>query len=143
MRNKKPYQKKRKRVGRGHGSGHGKTSTKGHKGQRARSGFTMRPGFEGGQTPIYLKLGKRGFNQSSHKVYSIVNIDQLDKFSVDELTPDWLLEQGYMKRLNSGLKVLGRGEMKRKMTVHAHRFSNTAKAAIEKAGGAAVLIQKP
>ncbi len=142
MKNKHPHKKKRKRVGRGHGSGHGKTSTKGHKGQRARSGFTMRPGFEGGQTPLYLKVGKRGFNHPRplRKTYAILNVDQLDQLGVDEVTQEWLKARGYVGRLDAGLKVLGRGEVKRKITVHAHRFSSTAKAAIEKVGGSAVLI---
>ncbi|MBI1977998.1 MAG: 50S ribosomal protein L15 [Candidatus Omnitrophica bacterium] len=142
MRAKKPYQKKPKRIGRGVGSGHGKTSTKGHKGQRARSGFHQRPAFEGGQTPIHQRFPKRGFNQPHHKEFAIINLDQLDHLKVSEISPDWLVENQVIKRLGSGLKVLGRGTISKKLTVHAHRFSAQAKEAIEKAGGKAVLIGK-
>ena len=140
MRAKKPYQKKPKRLGRGTGSGHGKTSTKGHKGQRARSGFHQRPAFEGGQTPIHQRFPKRGFNQPHHKEFSILNLDQLEQLNISEISRDWLLERRIIKDLGSGLKILGRGKLGRKLTVHAHRFSGQAKEAIEKAGGKAVLI---
>ncbi|MBI4358445.1 MAG: 50S ribosomal protein L15 [Candidatus Omnitrophica bacterium] len=140
MKAKRPYQKKPKRIGRGPGSGHGKTSTKGHKGQRARSGFHMRPAFEGGQTPIHQRFPKRGFNHPTHKSYAILNLDQLDQLKVPEISPDWLLQNGVIKRLQDGLKILGRGKLSRKLTVQAHRFSAPAKEAIEKAGGKAVLI---
>ena len=140
MRSKRPFKKKPKRIGRGRGSGHGKTSTKGHKGQHARSGFSARPGFEGGQTPLYQKVGKRGFNHPAHKTYSVLNLDQLDKLGTNEITPEWLVEKAVIKRLRAGLKILGRGEVKGKLLVKAHRFSGSAKEAIEKAGGQAVLI---
>ncbi len=142
MRAKKPYQKKPKRIGRGRGSGHGKTSTKGHKGQRARSGFHQRPAFEGGQTPIHQKFPKRGFNQPHHKSYAILNLDQLDSLKVSDISPDWLIQNSILKSLGDGLKVLGRGKLAGKITVQAHRFSASAKAAIEKAGGKAVLIEQ-
>ena len=140
MKSKVCYKKSKKRLGRGHGSGHGKTSTKGHKGQRARSGFSMRQGFEGGQTPLYRKLPKRGFSHADKKIYSILNLEQLEKLEASEISPEWLLQHKVIKRLDSGLKILGRGELKRTVTVRAHRFSAQAKAAIEKAGGQAILI---
>ena len=142
MRAKKLYQKRPKRIGRGPGSGHGKTSTKGHKGQRARSGFHMRPTFEGGQTPIHQRFPKRGFNQPHHKEFAILNLDQLNRLGISEISPDWLLQNRIIKRLGNGLKILGRGTLGRKLTVHAHKFSAHAKEAIEKAGGKAVLIGK-
>lgn len=141
MRSKKPYHKKPKRVGRGRRSGHGKTSTRGHKGQRARAGFHMRPDFEGGQTPLYRRIPKRGFNHPAHKSYAVVNLDQLEQFNEAEISPDWLLRNKVIRRLDDGLKVLGRGTLTRKLIVKAHRFSVPAKKAIEKAGGQAVLIE--
>ena len=140
MRAKRPYQKRPKRLGRGESSGHGKTSTKGHKGQRARSGFTIRPAFEGGQTPIHQRIPKRGFNPPNHKSFAIINLDQLDRLKVLEVSPDWLLKSGVIKELGDGLKILGRGKLEHKLTVQAHRFSVSAKEAIEKAGGKAILI---
>ena len=142
MKSTRPYQKKPKRLGRGRGSGQGKTSTKGHKGQRARSGFHQRPTFEGGQTPIHQRFPKRGFNHSSHKSYAILNIDQLELFKVSEITPDWLVKNGVIKNLGSGLKILGRGKLGQKLKVQAHRFSTHAKESIEKAGGQAILIEQ-
>ena len=142
MRSKKPYQKKPKRIGRGPGSGHGKTSTKGHKGQRARSGFHMRGAFEGGQTPIHQRVPKRGFNQPHHKRYAILNLDQLDQLSVSEVSPDWLIQNKVIKHLGDGLKILGRGKLSRKLTIRAHRFSTPAQEAIQKAGGQAIVISE-
>lgn len=140
MRSKKPYHKRPKRIGRGHGSGHGKTSTKGHKGQRARAGFSMRPNFEGGQTPLYRRIPKRGFNYPNHKIYAILNVDQLSELDRSDITPEWLIENGVIKELRDGLKILGRGKMSRSLTIHAHKVSQSAKQAIEKAGGRVVLI---
>jgi large subunit ribosomal protein L15 len=140
MKPKKPHRKKPKRIGRGHGSGHGKTSSRGHKGQGSRSGFSMHPGFEGGQTPLYLKLGKRGFINPNKKHFTIMNLEDLNQFEVEEISPDWLLERGAIKRLRDGLKILGGGKLKKKVNVRAHRFSAHAKEAIEKAGGKAVVI---
>ena len=142
MRAKRPYQKKPKRLGRGEGSGLGKTSTKGHKGQRARSGFHQRPTFEGGQTPIHQRFPKRGFNHPNRKSYAIINLDQLAQFKVPEISPDWLIQNGVIKNLGSGLKILGRGKLTLKLKVQAHKFSTHAKEAIEKAGGQAVLIEQ-
>lgn len=141
MKAKKLYQKRPKRIGRGPGSGHGKTSTKGHKGQRARSGFHMRPAFEGGQTPMHQRIPKRGFNHPSHRSYAILNLDQLAELKVSEVSPDWLLKNRVVRHLRDGLKVLGRGKLTQKITVQAHRFSAPAKEAIEKAGGKAILIE--
>ncbi len=141
MRAKRPYQKKPKRLGCGIGSGHGKTSTRGHKGQRARSGFSLRPGFEGGQNPLYRRLPKRGFNNNAFRLpYAIVNLERIASLDEKEVTPETLTARGVIKKLGKGLKVLGEGEIKKAVTVKAHRFSGSAKAKIEKAGGQAILI---
>ena len=141
MRAKFPYKKRRKRLGCGIGSGHGKTSTKGHKGQRARSGFSLRPGFEGGQNPLYRRLPKRGFNNKEFRTeYTVVNLSSIAKLEEKEVTPEVLVARGVVKK-TTGIKVLGDGELKNAMTIRAHRFSESAKAKIEKAGGQAVLIQ--
>lgn len=128
----------KKRVGRGIGSGTGKTSTKGHKGQWARSGGGVRPGFEGGQMPLTRRVPKRGFNNHFKKIYTIVNVDALNAFAEGtEVTYEVLFASGLIKEIKNsiGLKVLGNGELNVKLTVKAKRFSETAKAAIEKAGG--------
>lgn len=141
MRAKRPYQKRKKRLGCGIGSGHGKTSTKGHKGQRARSGFSLRPGFEGGQNPLYRRLPKRGFNNAEFRTeYAIVNLGVIAKLGDKEVSPESLLSRGVVKKLHAGLKILGTGEIKGSITVKAHAFSASAKEKIEKAGGKAVLI---
>ena len=128
--------KKAWRVGRGTGSGNGKTAGKGHKGQNARSGGGVRPGFEGGQIPLYRKLPKRGFHNKFGKTYSIVNVDVFNKFEdgavVDLAT---LMEKKIVRKANDGLKVLGNGEITKKITVKAAVFSATAKEKIEAAGG--------
>ncbi len=142
MRAKFPYKKRAKRLGCGIGSGHGKTSTKGHKGQRARSGFALRPGFEGGQNPLYRRLPKRGFNNAVfERKYAIISLEKITSLNETEISPEILLSRGVIKKLETGLKVLGSGELKRAVTVKAHRFSESAKTKIEKAGGQAVLIQ--
>ncbi|MBQ3183159.1 MAG: 50S ribosomal protein L15 [Clostridia bacterium] len=129
------------RKGRGHGSGNGKTAGKGHKGQNARSGGGVRPGFEGGQLPLYRKLPKRGFNNIFSKEYAIVNVEDLNKFE-DGATVDMaaLLETGMIRKELDGLKVLGNGEVTKKLTVKATIFSASAKAKIEAAGGKAEVI---
>lgn len=133
--------KGRKRVGRGHGSGHGKTSGRGHKGQNARSGGGVRPGFEGGQNPIYRRLPKRGFKNPNRKVYAIVNLKTLDQFAEGtEVTPELLLEKGVVKNLKDGLKILGDGELSKRLTVKAHKFSQTAEEKITAVGGATEVI---
>ena len=130
------YAKPAFRKGRGAGSGNGKTAGKGHKGQNARSGGGVRPGFEGGQIPLYRKLPKRGFHNKFGKTYSIVNVDVFNKFEdgavVDLAT---LLEKKIVRKANDGLKVLGNGEITKKITVKAAVFSATAKEKIEAAGG--------
>ncbi|GIP55774.1 MULTISPECIES: 50S ribosomal protein L15 [Paenibacillus] len=131
----------RKRVGRGTGSGMGKTSTRGHKGQNARSGGGVRPGFEGGQNPLYRRLPKRGFNNPTRKEYAIVNIEELNSFEAGtEVTPELLFEQGIVKNAKSGIKVLGNGEVTVKLTVKANKFSQSAVEKIEAAGGKTEVI---
>ena len=126
-----------KRLGRGIGSGTGKTSGKGHKGQWARSGGGVRPGFEGGQLPLYRKLPKRGFNNAKFaKVYAIVNVEALNVFEDGAVIDlDALLAKKIVRKANDGLKVLGNGELTKKLTVKATVFSATAKEKIEAAGG--------
>jgi len=139
MRAKKPYKKKAKRLGCGIGSGHGKTATKGHKGQRARSGYHFNPGFEGGQNPLYRRLPKRGFsNANFSNSYTVVNLKQLAGLSEKEITPELLMKLGVIKKLRDGLKILGDGEIKNALTVKAHVFSASAKTKIEAKGGQAV-----
>lgn len=129
------------RKGRGAGSGNGKTAGKGHKGQNARSGGGVRPGFEGGQNPLYRKLPKRGFHNKFATVYSIVNVETLNKFDDGAVVDmDALLKSGVVSKRNDGLKVLGRGEITKKLTVRASIFSATAKAKIEAAGGKVEVI---
>lgn len=133
--------KERNRVGRGMSSGNGKTSGRGHKGQKARSGGGTRPGFEGGQMPLFQRLPKRGFTNINRKNYSIVNIDALNRFEEGtEITPELLLEAGTVSKLNDGIKVLGNGKIEKKLTVKAHKFSASAKEAIEAAGGKTEVI---
>ena len=126
----------RRRVGRGIGSGLGKTSGRGHKGQKARSGGGVRRGFEGGQTPLARRLPKRGFTNFNRKEYAIVNVETLNRFE-DGATVNAaaLIEAGVINKELSGLKVLGNGELTKKLTVEAVKFSKSAKEAIEKAGG--------
>lgn len=131
----------RKRVGRGVGSGMGKTSTRGHKGQNARSGGGVRPGFEGGQNPLYRRLPKRGFHNPFRKEYAIVNVDQLNAFADGtEVTPELLIESGIIKNPLAGIKVLGDGELTVKLTVKANKFSKSAAEKINAAGGTAEVI---
>lgn len=127
--------KKNKRVGRGSGSGHGKTSCRGHKGQKSRSGGGTRIGFEGGQMPLHRRLPKRGFTNIFRKQYGIVNLAALDGLSNSEVTPEVLIEKGLIKDIKDGIKVLGDGEIKKPLTVKAHAFSSSAKEKIIKAGG--------
>ncbi len=128
--------KNRKRIGRGIGSGHGKTSTKGHKGQKARSGGSIKAGFEGGQMPLQRRLPKRGFTPLTRKDYAVVNLTQLDAFekgsAVDVAA---MIKAGLVKRLRDGVKILATGELTKALTVKAHKFSATAKEKILAAGG--------
>ena len=131
----------RKRVGRGIGSGLGKTSGKGHKGQNARSGGGVRPGFEGGQTPLFKRLPKRGFTNVNHKEYAIVNVEDLNVFENDAVvTVESLQEKGLIKKVYNGVKVLGNGKLEKALTVKANKFSKTAEAAITSAGGTIEVI---
>jgi large subunit ribosomal protein L15 len=132
--------KPRKRIGRGMGSGHGKTSTRGSKGQRAGTGFGQKRGFEGGQMPLHRRLPKRGFTNIFKKEFAIVNLVQLEKLEGDTFTVDSLRELGLVKKLGEGLKVLGNGTLTRKITVEAHHFSKSALEKIQKAGGTAQVI---
>src|SRR5690625_2239500 len=133
--------KNRKRVGRGMASGHGKTSTRGHKGQNARSGGGVRPGFEGGQMPLFQRLPKRGFTNINRKEFAIVNLDTLNRFEDGtEVTPELLIETGIVRKEKSGIKILANGKLEKKLTVKAHKFSAAAKEAIEAAGGQTEVI---
>ncbi|BBN97433.1 50S ribosomal protein L15 [Sporolactobacillus terrae] len=126
----------RKRVGRGYGSGLGKTSGRGQKGQKSRSGGRVRLGFEGGQMPLLQKLPKKGFKNPTRKIYAIVNVEKLNQFeNGTEITPELLLQKRVIRKLNDGIKVLGEGKLESKLTVKAHKFSASAKEAIEAAGG--------
>jgi large subunit ribosomal protein L15 len=131
----------RKRVGRGTGSGHGKTACKGHKGQNARSGGGVRPGFEGGQTPLFKRLPKRGFTNVNHKEYAVVNVEDLNVFENGTVvTIENLQEKGLVKKVYDGVKVLGNGKLEKNLTVKANKFSKTAEAAITSAGGTIEVI---
>jgi large subunit ribosomal protein L15 len=126
----------RKRIGRGPGSGHGKTATKGHKGQKARSGGSIKAGFEGGQMPLQRRLPKRGFTPLSRTEYAIINLKQLNVYDDGSIVDlQSLLERGIIKKALDGLKVLADGVLERKLTVKAHRYSGAAKEKITAAGG--------
>jgi large subunit ribosomal protein L15 len=132
--------KGRKRIGRGMGSGHGKTATRGSKGQRAGTGFGQKRGFEGGQMPLHRRLPKRGFTNIFKKQYAIVNLGTLEKLEGEAFDADRLFDLGVIKKLGDGLKILGAGQLTRKITVEAHQFSKSAVAKIQEAGGAAKVI---
>ncbi|HHT19903.1 MAG TPA: 50S ribosomal protein L15 [Tissierellia bacterium] len=132
---------KKTRVGRGQASGLGKTSGRGHGGQKSRSGGGVRLGFEGGQLPIYRRLPKRGFSNARFATkYAILNIGRLAELELEEISPQILLEQGVIKKLYDGLKILGDGDIDRAMTVKAHKFTKSAVEKIEQAGGKAEVI---
>ena len=132
---------RKKIIGRGIGSGTGKTSGKGHKGQKARSGGGVRPGFEGGQMPLYRRLPKRGFYNVFAKKYVSVNVEVLDRFNDgDEVTAETLLEKNIISKKLDGVKLLGRGEVTKKLTVKVAKLSASAKEKIEKAGGKAEVV---
>jgi large subunit ribosomal protein L15 len=139
----KPTQPKkaRKRLGRGIGSGQGKTAGRGHKGQKARSGGGTRPGFEGGQMELYRRLPKRGFKNPTRKEYAIVNVETLNRFEEGTtVTPALLKESGVLSSTRDGVKVLGEGEVTVKLNVKAHKFSQSAAQKIEAAGGSVEVI---
>jgi large subunit ribosomal protein L15 len=130
----------KKRVGRGMGSGMGKTSTRGHKGQGSRSGSSLMRGFEGGQMPLHRRLPKRGFTNIFRVEYAVLGLSDIAAFNETELTLEKLLAFGVTKKRNGLVKVLANGEIKTAVTVHAHKFSKAAQKAIEDAGGKAILI---
>ncbi len=133
--------KRRKRIGFGMGSGHGKTATRGSKGQLSRSGSRTRPGFEGGQMPLHRRLPKRGFTNIFKKHFALINLRDLEGFDTKEkITPELLVGRGLIKRLGDGLKVLGDGELKAPLEISAHRFSKSAQEKIRKAGGKTEVI---
>jgi large subunit ribosomal protein L15 len=135
--------KKAKRVGRGTSSGHGKTSGRGHDGQKSRSGGGVRPGFEGGQMPLFRRMPKRGFTNIFAKQYAIINVEDLNRFEENAvITPELLISEGIVKRgkVVDGVKILGNGDINKKLTVKAHKFSKTAADKIEAAGGKVEVI---
>lgn len=134
---------RRKRIGLGMGTGHGKTATRGSKGQHSRTGSSLRPGFEGGQMPLHRRLPKRGFTNIFKKRFAVVNLSDLGRFTAEQrITPDFLRRTGVVKKLGDGLKILGEGELKHPLEIQAHRFSKSALAKIQKAGGKAEVIQE-
>ncbi|MDO8282220.1 MAG: 50S ribosomal protein L15 [Thermodesulfovibrionia bacterium] len=132
--------KKRKRVGRGPGSGHGKTSCRGHKGQKARTGGGTRPGFEGGQMPLQRRTPKRGFTNIFQEQFSVVNVGALNDITETPITPEVLVEKGLIKNIANPVKILGSGELTNSINVKAHAFSASAKEKIAKAKGNAETI---
>jgi large subunit ribosomal protein L15 len=137
----KDSKKKRKRVARGPGSGHGKTACRGHKGQKSRSGGGTRPGFEGGQMPLHRRLPKRGFNNRFRKEYSIVNIKDLGLFEANsEVDEKALMEAGLVRTVRDGIKLLGNGEISHPVVVKVHKTSKTAREKVEAAGGKVEMI---
>lgn len=135
--------KDRKRVGRGHGSGYGKTSGRGHNGQNSRSGGGVRPGFEGGQMPLFRRLPKKGFKNRFRLVYGTVNVRDLNRFDEDTVvTPELLFESGLVKKIDAkdGIKILGDGDLEKKLTVKAHKFTKSAEEKINSLGGKAEVI---
>jgi len=132
--------KGRKRIGRGMGSGHGKTSTRGSKGQRAGTGFSQKRGFEGGQMPLHRRLPKRGFTNIFKKQFAIINLGKLEKLEGDTFNVDSLLAAGVIHKVHDGLKILGTGILTRKITVEAHHFSKSALEKIQQAGGTAQVV---
>jgi large subunit ribosomal protein L15 len=132
----------KKRVGRGMGSGMGKTSTRGHKGQRSRSGSRIMRGFEGGQMPLHRRLPKRGFTNIFRVEYEVVNLGRLESMGEAEITPESLRKAGIVSSKNTLVKVLGQGEISKALTVHAHKFSKSAQEKIEKAGGKIEIVSQ-
>ncbi|MCJ7580655.1 MAG: 50S ribosomal protein L15 [Candidatus Aminicenantes bacterium] len=139
----KNSRKNKKRVGRGPGSGSGKTAGRGSKGQKSNSGYSGKRGFEGGQMPIHRRLPKRGFTNIFRKEYSEVNLDRLGNIEKAEIKPVDLVEAGILKKETESIKILGRGEISSAKTIHAHKFSQSALKKIEDAGGKAILLGRP
>jgi large subunit ribosomal protein L15 len=132
---------KRKRVGRGMGSGMGKTATRGNKGQRSRSGSRLMRGFEGGQMPLHRRLPKRGFTNIFRQEFAVVNLEKLAALGENTITPEVLAKTGLIQRAEQLVKILGDGEVSSALTVHAHKFSKSAQEKITKAGGKAEVLQ--
>lgn len=143
LRAPKKANRNKKRIGRGMGSGTGKTSGRGHKGQGSRSGSSLMRGFEGGQMPLHRRMPKRGFTNIFRTEYTVLNLDRLAEMGETELTYERLRELGFLKRRNELLKILGNGELSTAITIHAHKFSKSAQEKIEKAGGKVVLLGAP
>jgi large subunit ribosomal protein L15 len=141
LRPPKGQKHKKQRIGQGMGSGRGKYSGKGAKGQKSISGYSKMRGFEGGQMPLHRRLPKRGFTNIFRKEYAIVNVSDLEKLEGNSFSPESLVQAGVVKKLKSGLKVLGKGELTRNITVRAHLFSKSALEKIQKAGGAVETIE--
>ena len=133
----------KKRLGRGPGSGHGKTSSRGHKGAQSRSGFSFKRGFEGGQMPLHRRVPKRGFHNPFRVEYAVVNLDTLSEVfeAGSSVTPDVLRERGLVRQSRAKIKVLGRGDITKKLTVQAHKFSGKAAEKLAAAGGAAEVLE--
>src|ERR1700760_245626 len=140
LRPPKGQKQKKQRIGQGMGTGRGKYSGRGAKGAKSISGYSQMRGFEGGQMPLHRRLPKRGFTNIFHKEYAIVNVSTLEGLDGDTFTPETLVASGVLKKLNSGLKILGNGELTRKISVKAHLFSKSALEKIQKAGGSAEVI---
>jgi len=137
--------RERKRVGRGDGSGHGTYCGRGGKGQTARAGYKMPPGFEGGQTPLWKRVPKRGFKNPHRREFAYVNLDVLAEKYEDgaRITPEDMIKKGIIKEIKDGVKVLGRGECRKRLIIEAHRFSKKALRKIEEAGGQAIVLDRP
>jgi large subunit ribosomal protein L15 len=135
--------RERKRVGRGPGSGLGKTAGRGEKGQKSRSGFSQRPGFEGGQMPLHRRLPKRGFNNARfRREYAVVNLEKLEVFEAGTIvTPEVLLKRGVIKKVRSGVKILAKGDLTKALTVRAHKFSAKAQERIAGLGGKVEVLE--
>jgi large subunit ribosomal protein L15 len=143
LRPPKGQKQKKQRIGQGMGSGRGKYSGRGAKGAKSISGYSKMRGFEGGQMPLHRRLPKRGFTNIFRKEYAILNVGVLEKLDGDNFTPESLVASGIVKKLNAGLKILGHGDLTKKITVKAHVYSKSALDKIQKAGGSAEVIAKP
>jgi large subunit ribosomal protein L15 len=143
LRPPKGQRHKKQRIGQGMGSGRGKYSGRGAKGAKSISGYSKMRGFEGGQMPLHRRLPKRGFKNIFHKEYAIINVGVLEKLEGDSFTPESLMASGVIKKLHAGLKVLGNGELTRKITIQAHVYSKSALDKIQKLGGSAGILAKP
>ena len=143
LRPPKGQKHKKQRIGQGMGSGRGKYSGRGAKGAKSISGYSLMRGFEGGQMPLHRRLPKRGFTNIFKKEYAIVNVGVLEKLEGDTFSPESLVAAGVVKKLNAGLKILGNGELTRKITVQAHVYSKSALDKIQKLGGSAEVLDKP